>query len=67
MKGATLSELLAMKPTCRNCEAVLEIDEIHYYDHGDGTATCNNCEADWLAAINAWRSGRGGDEPPLPP
>jgi len=56
-----------IEPICRNCGAVLKLDEIHYYDQGDGTATCNKCESDWLEAMHEWRSGNSGIEPPAQP
>lgn len=58
---------IAINPNCRNCGAVLDLDEIHYYDKGIGEATCNSCESAWLEAMQAWRSGSGDNEPPLRP
>lgn len=61
------AEAINIKPTCRSCGSRLELDEMHYYDHGNGEATCNKCEAEWLEQMNLWRSGFGGSEPPPQP
>ena len=61
------AEAVNIKQTCRNCGAKLELDEMHYYDRGNGEATCNNCESEWLEAMHQWRSGCGGQEPPPQP
>ena len=42
---------------CRKCGAKLILEEMHYYDQGDGTATCAQCEGDWCGAVEAWRHG----------
>lgn len=60
------AEAIAIKPTCRNCGAKLELDEIHYYDHGN-EVTCKKCEVEWLEAMHQWRAGFGGKEPPAQP
>lgn len=38
------AESIAISQRCRNCGAPLQLEEMHYYDHGDGTATCEKCE-----------------------
>ena len=49
------AEVIAINPFCRKCGAALQLDEMHYYDCGDGTATCNSCEEKWLQEIESWR------------
>lgn len=51
------ADKLTMSPNCRECGGKLSIDEMHYYDHGDGTASCNKCEGEWSNAVDAWRRG----------
>ena len=68
MLGGTMSaEAVNIKPTCRNCGAALTMEEMHYYDRGNGEATCNNCEREWMDAMQRWKSGEGGDVPPPRP
>lgn len=50
-------EMVNVKPNCRKCGSALTIEEIHYYDNGDGTATCNDCEEKWLNDVSAWKNG----------
>lgn len=52
---------------CRSCNSALSLDEMHYYDHGDGTATCDKCEAAWCEAVEAWRHGAGDEDDEMPP
>lgn len=42
---------------CKKCNAPLTLEEMHYYDRGDGTATCNTCEEQWMAEMAAWKRG----------
>lgn len=57
------AEALNVSTSCRKCGAPLTIEEMHYYDAGDGTATCNACEAQWLAEVEAWRRGERNEFP----
>lgn len=36
---------ISMKLNCRLCSAQLTLEEMHYFDSGDGTAICTNCES----------------------
>lgn len=58
---------VTMKSTCRTCGSALTLEEMHYYDHGDGSATCNRCEGKWMAEMAEWKSGRCGGEMPSRP
>lgn len=42
---------------CKKCNAPLTLEEMHYYDRGDGTATCNTCEERWTEEVALWRIG----------
>lgn len=55
-----------MRTTCRKCNAALTLEEMHYFDHGDGTATCNTCEGEWMQAMADWRAGPSRPMPERP-
>ena len=57
---------ITVSPTCKGCGAVLNLDELHYFDNGDGTATCNECERLWSDGMAEWRSGIRDDMPERP-
>lgn len=61
------AEALAIKQTCRKCGADLTMEEMHYYDNGHGEASCENCEREWMEAMQRWKAGEGGDVPPPRP
>lgn len=48
---------LATSPNCSQCGKPLTLDEMHYLDAGDGTATCSDCESKWMAEVEAWKRG----------
>lgn len=58
--------VLNVSMNCKACGKVLQIDEMHYYAHGDGNATCDDCEAEWSQAVAAWRNGAPGEFPSRP-
>lgn len=58
-----LDQFIDMTRHCRNCLAPLTIEEMHYFDSGNGTATCSKCEEKWAAEMAAWRST---DSTPMP-
>lgn len=51
---------------CRACRAPLKLDEMHYYEDGDGTAACDRCERRWSEECNAYMRGER-DTPPRRP
>lgn len=51
------AERLNVSQHCSKCKAVLTLEEMHYYDRGDGTATCNSCEEQWMDEMAAWKRG----------
>lgn len=57
---------LKVAPICRCCVKVLTLEEMHYLDHGDGSASCEECEQAWMNAMDVWRNG-AGDKMPKPP
>lgn len=61
------AEVLKVKPACRKCGAKLELDEMHYYDNGNGEASCETCEQTWMDAMHEWKQGAGGPTPPSRP
>lgn len=54
--------LLQVATRCRKCQKPLTLAEMHYYADEDGTATCNDCEAEWSRAMVDYMRGLG----PLP-
>ena len=42
---------------------MLTLEEMHYYEHEDGTATCEQCEGKWMEAIERWKRGELVDFP----
>lgn len=59
-----MANLLTMASCCRKCMTPLTLEEMHYLSHGDGTATCNKCETEWMQAMAEWRAS--GDNKPMP-
>ncbi|MYM92605.1 hypothetical protein [Duganella vulcania] len=58
------AHLIPMKPTCRSCGGRLTLDEMHYYDQGDGTASCGRCESEWMQDMADWKAGKTDKMPP---
>ncbi len=48
---------------CRTCGSALTLEETHYYDHGDGTCTCDACEKGWSGNVDRWRRGELAEFP----
>lgn len=61
-----MSEEIKINPNCRKCGEKLTIDELHYFDHGDGTATCNECEGKWSNDCVIYRLGLIDELPERP-
>jgi len=59
--------LIQVRPHCRACQAPLTLEEMHYLDHGDGTATCEACETKWSRDMQAWRASDDDLPPPERP
>lgn len=59
--------LVNVQTHCRNCFDGLTLEEMHYLDNGDGTATCSKCEREWMEAIEKWRSTSGDSQMPKRP
>lgn len=57
---------IKISQNCRKCAAVLDFEEMHYYDHGDGTASCNKCESKWMKLVDDWRAGIIDSFPEMP-
>jgi len=57
------AELITSPSNCRTCGAVLTLEEMHYYDHGDGTCTCEACEGRWMENVDRWQRGEIPDFP----
>lgn len=57
------AQLIATSRTCRRCSASLTLEEMHYFEAEDGSATCSLCEQQWMDDVAAWRRG---DLPDLP-
>jgi hypothetical protein len=55
---------LDISANCRACAAPLTLAEMHYLDHGDGTATCSECETKWMEACREWQAS--DDNKPMP-
>lgn len=53
-EGATK---INMHPNCRACHSILTLEEMHFYDSGDGSATCNSCESKWMDDMQKWHDG----------
>lgn len=51
------AERLNVSQYCSKCKASLTLEEMHYYDRGDGTASCNSCEEQWMVEMAAWKRG----------
>ena len=51
-------ELLKTTMRCRKCGKPLDLEEMHYYAEEDGSATCNDCESQWLHEITDWKNGQ---------
>jgi hypothetical protein len=60
------AQALRIEPKCRACGRALTLLEMHYLDCGDGTATCEPCEAAWAEKVQAWRHGAPGEYPEHP-
>lgn len=39
------AEAMHMELNCRTCGCQLSLIDMHLYDHGDGTANCEQCDA----------------------
>jgi len=39
------------------------LEEQHYYDNGDGTCTCEQCERRWMENVERWKRGELKDFP----
>lgn len=59
-------ELIQINQNCRNCSSPLNIEEMHYYNQGDGTASCEKCEQEWMKEIEEWREGEREQMPQRP-
>lgn len=57
------AELLTTERQCFRCGSSLTLEEMHYYERPDGSATCNECEGKWLMEVEEWRSGEREDFP----
>jgi hypothetical protein len=62
-----MSDLIPIAPTCAGCGAGLTLEEMHWYDHGNGCATCEACELKWGREVQAWLRGDTGNEMPARP
>lgn len=53
------AEAIKFDPNCTGCGKPLQLDEMHYYEDPDrpGTATCNDCEGQWMADVDAYQRG----------
>lgn len=43
--------------SCKVCGQSLTLEEMHYYERPDGSATCNDCERKWSDEMDEWRRG----------
>jgi hypothetical protein len=62
-----MAERILVAPTCAECGRALTLEEMHWYDHGNGCATCEACELKWQQKVQAWLRGGAGDEMPARP
>jgi hypothetical protein len=56
------AEALRMEPCCRVCGRALSLDEMHAFDHGDGTSVCADCEIAWCLENGVMPLGLEDDE-----
>ncbi|MDO8417715.1 MAG: hypothetical protein Q7S87_16065 [Agitococcus sp.] len=61
------ASVVMMRTTCRACQAKLTLEEMHYFDQGDATATCATCEGAWMEAMAQWKEGKGQSDMPKRP
>jgi DNA-directed RNA polymerase subunit RPC12/RpoP len=62
-EGATV---VHMSHQCRSCGQTLTLEEMHWYDAGDGTASCNQCESRWMVEMARWKEDGHGPMPERP-
>lgn len=55
--------LITTPRSCRRCAASLTLEEMHYFEAADGTATCTACEQQWMDDLFGWRRGDTPDFP----
>lgn len=58
-----MAQQVNVAQTCRKCGKPLPLEEMHYYAAEDGTATCNDCEGEWMEDVAAWRRGEKAEFP----
>lgn len=60
------AELLRTERKCRACGASLTLEEMHYFEDEDGSATCDACESAWNDAVGHWLLNGDMDYPSQP-
>lgn len=54
--------LLRTRMRCLECGRHLTLEEMHYYERPDGSASCDACERAWLRSVSQWRLGGQDDD-----